>query len=184
MKLTKDHLKEEIPENTSIILCDKDASNDLLVVINKGKVKPEECKAWTRTILSRINSQEVLVFEEVRISKYYHSLMKEKPYPPFLRKIQTDRAREESKKDDILFYEAPNVIDTLSAAIISYCQIHCKRAIVYVSLAENVIDDNVLLAYESVLKEIGHLSSESSLKTLRKAYSQTLKVAPKRSLFI
>lgn len=178
--------EEEVPENSTMIFCEKGKSREMMIVINKGKVKAEDCKLFTKTLFSRIEAEKVLILDEIQLTKYYHSSQNEKPTPPFLRKLETEETRKEEEKkkekEQILFLESPNVMDGLSASLISELEMKSKRGTVFVSLREMVMDDNTLVSFEKVLKE--NVKEFEGWKELRKEYSKTIQTKPKRSLFI
>ena len=150
------------------------ADSSRLLVICHYDVPADRAVAVATAILSNITADDVIVFDTMLDWKFNASAS-ERFAPPLLRKIETDASREKRKESkDCPFLEAPNLIDSLGAAVISRRQINRHQGRVYVSLeSSRLLDIDTLRAFEAVLEYSGSGSSSSS-STSSASYKQLL----------
>jgi proteasome assembly chaperone 1 len=115
----------------------------------------ERGRAWTSTLLEHVTATNVYVFDTMLDSRYRDKSGR-RPMPPYVRKLETDARKalnaDKMITDDCLYYETPNMVEELPAAILTYCQLRKIPAALYLSLEEgSYLRSETLKAFEHVV---------------------------------
>jgi len=121
---------------------------ETLVVACQYDVEPDIAFIWVKTLFAAIIPQQVYVFDAI-LSSFYR--VPNPASPPLLRKLQTSSFKH---PNDVPFLESPNMVEKISAAILSYCEVRQVPAIAFVSLQDTLfVTSTTLGAFEKVLRE-------------------------------
>eukprot|EP00029_Vermamoeba_vermiformis_P006442 TRINITY_DN2529_c0_g1_i1.p1 TRINITY_DN2529_c0_g1~~TRINITY_DN2529_c0_g1_i1.p1 ORF type:complete len:271 (-),score=51.32 TRINITY_DN2529_c0_g1_i1:29-841(-) len=115
----------------------------------------ERGRAWTSALFEHVTATNVYVFDTMLDSRYRDKSGR-RPLPPYVRKLETDARRalnaDKMITDDCPYYETPNMVEELSAAIITYCQLRSIPAALYLSLEEgSSLRAETLKAFEHIV---------------------------------
>ena len=171
IKYNATFFNDNVPENISMIYCEKGEESNFICIVNKIRMDPDHYNLWANGLLKMIECNDVLVFDQIEIHKYYHASLKAMPIPPHLRKIETDE-RKKQKKDNVPFLESPNVSIGLSASILSFYQKRNSSAAIFCSIVESVLDVHSLIAFEDSVKQI---FDQEKINTIKNKYGSLLK---------
>jgi len=141
-------------DRTCKIYLFKEENETVAVVECEYAVPPSLCAEWTEVLFKYINPKRVAVFDSISAASY------KPPQPdkfielPYLRKLSTSIERDQSKDSVCPFLEPPNIIDKLSAAVLSHCQVNYIPAAVYISLDEGYLPSGeTFVAFEQVFQD-------------------------------
>ncbi|KAI8369519.1 uncharacterized protein BYT42DRAFT_549190 [Radiomyces spectabilis] len=132
---------------------------DTLLFIPIDKALPrEDITEAARSVLAPFSDiQKVIVLDSFTSTMYTSSTWNEDMYPPCLRLLQTTNT---SKIPDIQQYEPPNILQDMSAALMTYCEVRNIPCYTLLSLQESllgklIVTGDTLNAYVQGLQSLG-----------------------------
>ncbi|CDS10790.1 hypothetical protein LRAMOSA11276 [Lichtheimia ramosa] len=128
-------------------------SEDVLCIPLKKKVEREQVQAMSKSITGLFKLKSIILLDSLAGADYISNTRD--ITPPFLRVLQTSNTQK--LIGDQL--EPPNMIQDLTAALISYCEIHGIPGYVLLSLQESYLGKHIVTietvdAYEDGLRKI------------------------------
>jgi len=125
--------------NTTNKLCNISIVNDkkpTLIVTCNYNVSQERAYAWSRLLLSNVKTEKVIIYDTLDATEIKTDISSEGlPHPPYLRKLNTSNY---INNDNVKIFETPNFVQGCSASIMSWCEINNIKAVLYLSLNENI----------------------------------------------
>eukprot|EP00026_Physarum_polycephalum_P015007 Phypoly_transcript_15584.p1 GENE.Phypoly_transcript_15584~~Phypoly_transcript_15584.p1 ORF type:complete len:250 (+),score=21.16 Phypoly_transcript_15584:144-893(+) len=154
--------------------------NETLVAACQYDVEPDLSFIWVKTLFSAIIPQQVFVFDAL-LSSFYRA--PNRPSPPLLRKLQTSSFKHSY---DVPFLESPNMVEKISAAVLSYCEVRQIPAVAFVSLQDTLfVTSTTIGAFEKILRAAPFsISPPSDLSKTYVRATEHLNVSSDNGLYI
>eukprot|EP01095_Lingulamoeba_sp_RSL-Kostka_P011727 TRINITY_DN454_c0_g1_i1.p1 TRINITY_DN454_c0_g1~~TRINITY_DN454_c0_g1_i1.p1 ORF type:complete len:297 (+),score=63.46 TRINITY_DN454_c0_g1_i1:153-1043(+) len=125
----------------------KDEETSIVLLNMNFAPSGEESIYLTNAICDTIKPEKTIILDSLHTSSYINHNLESK-ISPILRKLSTMTAKKHSK-DTVDYLETSNIIDSTSAAIISYCEMHHLYATVYISMQDSYLpNEDAFAAYE------------------------------------
>jgi len=162
-------LSRSILDNTAVLYKLNNTEDDYMILCQYD-VPPERANEWAKIVFDFINAKYVNIFDTISTLDFKRIIGND-TQPPLLRKIDTSLVKE---KNDIQYLETPYIIESGSAAVISFCQIFKIPATLYLSLQDHrFIEVQTIEAFEKVLSNIKEFNQET-IQQNRKQYTPPL----------
>ncbi|XP_071956786.1 proteasome assembly chaperone 1-like [Antedon mediterranea] len=127
------------------------SSPEVLVVLCKSTVAPEQSFTWTEQLFEHIKTENlyVTVLSSSLVTEYRSSRLVSELPTPFLRALRSTAYK---AKPQSPFLESPNMVSGLPAAILNHCQIQSIAAVLYVSFVDSPhVDVDSMKVFQPVL---------------------------------
>jgi predicted ATP-grasp superfamily ATP-dependent carboligase len=170
-------------ENSSNKLCNIYLVNEkkpTLVVTCNYNISQERAYSWSRHLLSYVKTKNVIIYDTLDATEIKTDISSEGlPHPPYLRRLNTSNF---SINDDIKVLETPNFVQGCSASIMSWCEINNVRAVLYLSLNENIYgkSESTVETIEAFEKTLKTLIQEEAISSRNPLSSEQIKVIYKQ----
>ncbi|XP_041353884.1 proteasome assembly chaperone 1-like [Gigantopelta aegis] len=128
------------------------STTGLMVCQCKTEVKPDQSFSWVTQLFSGLDLSEcyVCVLASTPSSDYKSDVPISELQTPFLRALKTARF---GGTPVCPILEQPNMVTGLQAQILTYCQVHSIRAVLYLCYTESMfIDIHTITAFKPLLK--------------------------------
>ncbi|XP_033125671.1 proteasome assembly chaperone 1-like [Anneissia japonica] len=129
------------------------ASNpEVLVVLCKSNVAPEQAFSWTQQLFENIESENlyVTVLSSSLVTEYKSSKLVSELSTPFIRALRSSAYK---AKPQSPFLEAPNMVSSLPAAVLNHCQVNSIAAVLYVAFVDSPhVDVESMEVFKPVLE--------------------------------
>ncbi|ORX79569.1 hypothetical protein BCR32DRAFT_328081 [Anaeromyces robustus] len=178
--LFKNCLNIENPFNKLCNIYFVNEKKPTLIVLCNYNISQERAYAWSRYLLSNVKTQKIIIYDTLDATEIKTDISCDGlPHPPYIRKLTTSNFE---SNDDIKILETPNFVQGCSASIMSWCEINNVKAVLYLSLNENIYGKSettveTIAAYDktfnSLVKEealsSGSLFNSEQLKNIFKS---------------
>jgi hypothetical protein len=165
VELRQHYLNHKINQLYSTTIDGSSNGQEVLIFISQVST-PESLNRLANALYSVVEAEETIIFDTIPSTSY---LAGERFPVPTVRRLCTSSAHS-STTDLPPFLESPVLIEGVTAAIVQHCQLRKQKAIVYISLEDNMfLESPTIIAWESCLKHhIPIPTSSTSYNTLLK----------------
>ncbi|ORX57161.1 hypothetical protein BCR36DRAFT_580576 [Piromyces finnis] len=134
-----------------------------LIVTCNYNVSQERAYDWSRLLLSNVKTEKIIIYDTLDATEIKTDISSEGlPHPPYLRKLTTSNY---IINDNIKTLETPNFVQGCSASIMSWCEINNIKAVLYLSLNENIYgkSETTVETLEAFDKSFNTLTQEEAI---------------------
>jgi len=142
------------------------SSSDVVVVRNTAHVFPEQLHSWHRELFSRLDYEtdnfDVVILTTVNVINYLEGPASASHAfePPFMRALFTRTAAESSETQKRKLppaLETPNIVDGVSAQVLTACQVSGLRAAAFIVFAHARLETSTIEAFAPLMAPEGCL---------------------------
>eukprot|EP01114_Cavostelium_apophysatum_P009325 TRINITY_DN2242_c0_g1_i2.p1 TRINITY_DN2242_c0_g1~~TRINITY_DN2242_c0_g1_i2.p1 ORF type:complete len:264 (+),score=39.62 TRINITY_DN2242_c0_g1_i2:37-792(+) len=153
-----EHKQARSPERTECTVYKIEGAAFSTILITCGyEVESERSNEWVRCVFQQFQPKSALILDKLLLCNYFGgSNPSFSPTTALVRKIETT-ARKNRKGESICpFLEAPNVIDRISAALLTRCELKNIAATLYVVVEDNRLkEDELVMSFQPILTSVG-----------------------------
>ncbi|KAG0238294.1 hypothetical protein BGW41_008207 [Actinomortierella wolfii] len=187
--LKDDVLKVDSPFNANCHIYQLDTDSSVAVVPIHYEVKDHDSLFFARTLLENIKADRIIVLDTLSPSTYLSGIPDAEYNLPWLRLLKTSGSKEVPQIPSL---EVPNLVQNLSATLMSHCEIRGKSdTYLVLSLQEGLYGKTLttkatIQGYQQALKHLSldHVGQTADFELVRQILAKNLdKKAGQRRMF-
>jgi len=147
----KSNNKSTILNNNKCIIYRHKTDSSFIFVVCQYEVPGDRVVQFSELLLEHIKNPKQVIILDKLLNSHFVSQNYEYPLPPFVRALYTSSFK---NNYSLVPLESPNIVQNLTASLLTLCEIKNISACSIISLYESYVNIESIQSYENIFKSI------------------------------